>query len=239
MDSSVPKIAVTCSNPQKGKPYVEMVSKYGANPVVMTPKESLSDLSSIDGFDGVLLSGGVDIHPKFYGCQPQPGSGSVYNQPLDDFEIKLTQHALDADMPVLAICRGMQILNVACGGELTQDLSGHREDSDRTDGIFDPATKSNFHRIFISPGSRLSATVGSGGFVRVNHRHHQGVKESQKSEYLMSSAWSMEDGLIESLESPTNDWVLGVQFHPERRGEIPPHFDKLFETLVFKASNTI
>ena len=64
MDSSVPKIAVTCSNPQKGKPYVEMVSKYGANPVVMTPKEYLSDLDSIDGFDGVLLSGGVDIYQE-------------------------------------------------------------------------------------------------------------------------------------------------------------------------------
>ena len=236
MDSFVPQIAVTCSNSQRGKPYAEMVSKYGGNPVIVSPGESSS--GSIVEFDGVVLSGGVDIHPKFYGYQPLPGIGSVYNQRLDDLEIKLTRQALDVDMPVLAICRGMQILNVACGGELTQDLNGHREDSERTDGIFDPEADSNFHRIFISPGSRLSATVGSGGFVRVNHRHHQGVKERQKSEYLMSSAWSMEDGLIEALESPANDWVLGVQFHPERRGEIPPHFDKLFETLIFKAANT-
>ena len=239
MDNFVPKIAVTCSNPERGKPYAEMVGKYGANAVIVYPDESSPDLGSIDGFDAVVLSGGVDIHPKFYGRQPLSGIGSVYNERLDDFEIKFARQALDADMPVLAICRGMQILNVACGGELTQDLNGHRVNPERTDGIFDSETESNFHRIFISPGSRLSATVGSGGFVRVNHRHHQGVKEAQKSEHLMSSAWSMEDGLIEALESPTNDWVLGVQFHPARRGEIPPHFDKLFETLVFKASNTI
>ncbi len=73
----------------------------------------------------------------------------------------------------------------------------------------------------------------------MNSRHHQGLKEPQKSVDLMTSAWSLEDGVIEALESPVNDWVLGVQFHPERRGELPPHFDRLFETLVYKAKSTI
>ena len=75
--------------------------------------------------------------------------------------------------------------------------------------------------------------------MRVNSRHHQGVMERHKSKHLMSSAWSMEDGVIEALESPEHDWVLGVQFHPERRRELPPHFDKLFETLVRRAKPTI
>lgn len=127
----------------------------------------------------------------------------------------------------------MQILNVSMGGSLIQNIDGHN--SEEVEG---KERVSSYHRIFLSPGCRLSATVGSGGFVRVNHRHHQGIGEAQKSDNLMASAWSMEDGVIEGLESPNNRWVLGVQFHPERRGEIPPHFDKLFETLVFKASST-
>ena len=157
---------------------------------------------------------------------------SWYNESLDDLELSLLDSVLEADLPILAICRGMQVLNVSMGGSLIQDIDGHNSEQRGEERI------SSYHRIFISPGCKLAATVGSGGFVRVNHRHHQGITEVQKSDDLMASAWSMEDGVIEGLESPNHEWVLGVQFHPERRGEIPPHFDKLFETLVFKALST-
>ena len=239
MDNLLPLIAVTCSSVKRGKPYAEMVIKYGGNPVLISTDEQLNDLDGFSVLHGLILGGGGDINPKFYGDQTSNSSASEYNDSLDSLEIRLAQRAMDTDIPVLGICRGMQVLNVACGGALSRNLDGHSESKNDDLNVASGETPSNFHRIFISPGSRLSATVGSGGFVRVNHRHRQGVKESQKSEYLMSSAWSMEDGLIEALESPTNDWVLGVQFHPERRGEIPPHFDRLFETLLFKAANTI
>jgi gamma-glutamyl-gamma-aminobutyrate hydrolase PuuD len=137
--------------------------------------------------------------------------------------------ALDADIPVLCTGQGMHALNLAMGGSLVADLSGHDSDT-HTD-----ERQSSYHRIFITPGSKLAATVGSGGFVRVNSRHRDGVKEAQKSSSLMASAYSLEDGVIEALESPHDRWVIGVQFQPERRGELPPHFDRLFGALVKRA----
>ena len=78
--------------------------------------------------------------------------------------------------------------------------------------------------------------MGSGGFVRVNSRHSRGLKEAHKSALLITSAYSLEDGVVEALESPAHRWVLGVQFNPERRGEIPPHFDRLFQHHVDRAT---
>ena len=94
---------------------------------------------------------------------------------------------------------------------------------------------SSYHRIFISPGSKLAAVVGSGGFVRVNSRHELGQGDSRRSPRLLASAYSLEDGVIEALESPEHRWVIGVQFQPELRGEVPPHFDRLFQSLIERA----
>jgi gamma-glutamyl-gamma-aminobutyrate hydrolase PuuD len=141
-------------------------------------------------------------------------------------ELPLLGAALALDMPVLGICRGMQALNVAMGGGLVRDLPGHS--ASETDGKEAAA----FHHIYIAPGSKMAAIVGSGGFVKVNSLHHQGVIEAKKSPRLLASAYSVEDGVIEALESPDHDWVIGVQFHPERRMEVPPQFDRLFWGLV-------
>jgi putative glutamine amidotransferase len=116
----------------------------------------------------------------------------------------------------------MQALNTASGGS-SVNLAGHGPDGEGG---------STYHRVYITPGSRLATIVGSGGFVRVNSQHRAGVKEAQKSPDLMASAYSLEDGVIEALESPEHPWIIGVQFHPERRLELPPHFGKLFEALV-------
>ena len=155
------------------------------------------------------------------------------NKDLDHFDIQVLSKALDCDMPVLGVSRGMHLINVALGGGMEIGLTGHNS------VISNGSESSSFHRIFISPGSKLAATVGSGGFVRVNSRHSEGIKESQKSRYLLSTAWSMEDGLIEAIESPNHNWVLGVQFIPYIRLEIPPHFDRLFDSLIRKAKTTI
>ena len=231
--SKGPIIGLTCSDVDRSLPYASMVEKFGGVAKLITPSNFDSVSETINNIDGLMLAGGADVHPKHYGEDSDAESGSWYNEDLDDMEIAILGSALETDLPILAICRGMQVLNVSMGGSLIQHINGHNIEQVEGGDLL-----SSYHRIFLSPGCKLSATVGSGGFVRVNHRHHQGIAEAQKSDDLMASAWSMEDGLIEGLESPNHRWVLGVQFHPERRGEIPPHFDKLFETLVFKASPT-
>ena len=146
-----------------------------------------------------------------------------------DAAIALLRAALDDDMPVYAVGDGMHILNTAFGGKPAKAVQEHNEVAD------DGGASSAYHRIYIAPGSRLAAVVGSGGFVRVNSRHRAGIREAQKSPLLLASAYSLEDGIIEALESSRHRWVIGVQFRPERRMEVPPHFDRLFQSLLDRA----
>ena len=146
-------------------------------------------------------------------------------------ELALVNAALDADMPIYGIGRGIQILNAALGGGQPRHVQGH-DDGLTEDGERSPA----YHHIYISPGSKLAAVVGSGGFVRVNSLHERAIREAQKSPRLLASAYSLEDGIIEALESPNHRWVIAVQFHPERRMELPPHFDRLFQSLSERAA---
>ena len=139
--------------------------------------------------------------------------------------VRVIAAAREAGRPVLCTGSGMHALNASAGGS-TVDLEGHGPLDDGEEAA------SSYHRIYIAPGSRLAATVGSGGFVRVNSRHLRGLREAHRSPDLMASAYSLEDGVIEALESPDGPWTIGVQFHPERRAELPPHFGRLFEALV-------
>ena len=150
-------------------------------------------------------------------------------------EIALAREALDADLPIYGICRGMQILNVVLGGRLNRTVEGHAGEDPGGGATREPA----YHHIYISPGSKLAAVVGSGGFVRVNSTHRHVVRDAQKSSALLASAYSLEDGVIEALESPAHRWVIGVQFHPERRMEVPPHFDRLFQSLVERGAERL
>ena len=166
------------------------------------------------------------------GAGPAPDVISAIDGLLagDGGEAPLVQAAFEAGVPVLCTGQGMHALNLAMGGSVAEDLSGHDIDAQGDE------VQSSYHRIFIAPGSKLAATVGSGGFVRVNSRHRRGVTEAHRSPSLMASAYSLEDGVIEALEVPHHRWVVGVQFQPERRGEMPPHFDRLFEALVDRAA---
>jgi putative glutamine amidotransferase len=132
-------------------------------------------------------------------------------------------------MPVLAICRGMQLLNVAFGGKLIQDLPGHRPRPQDEQRI--PVK----HVIYLAPGAKAAAIIGSAGFFRVNSWHHQGLREAQRSPRLMSTAYSVDDGLIEGLESPEHSWVIGLQCHPERQDEVPRAFANLFAAFLDRA----
>ncbi len=223
-------IGLTVNNEEYAEEYADVIEKSGGQPWLILPGHELSPEETLARIDGLLVCGGEDIHPRWYGREPEPGVELMLNEARDEVELPTLRAALEADVPTLCICRGMQALNVVMGGELIQHMDGHA--AFKKDGKL----VSEYHRIFIAPGSRLAAAVGSGGFVRVNSRHHQAVKEAQKSPGLVASAYSLEDGYVEALESPEHRWVIGVQFHPERRKELPPHFDRLFETLVARST---
>ena len=182
--------------------------------------------SLLEDVGGLLLTGGPDIDPRIYGEAPDPAAGLEFVEGLDQMELGLLGYGLEHDMPVLAICRGMQLLNVAFGGRLLQDVPEHRVE--RNNG----SEASAHHSIYLSPGSKLAAILGMGGYFKVNSRHRQGLREAQKSPRLLASAYSLEDGIIEGLESPEHSWVVGVQWHPERQSEVPKVFANLFASFV-------
>ena len=195
----------------------------------MLPEHDVTPEEILDRAGGLVLSGGADIEPSCYGDSAEPDEDLLLNPGRDKLEIELAREALDVDLPIYGICRGMQVLNVAMGGRLVRGLDDHGATSG----------ESAYHRIYLSPGSKLAAVVGSGGFVRVNSRHRHGARDAHKSRSLLASAYSLEDGVIEALESPNHRWVIGVQFHPERRLEVPPHFDRLFQSLVERAAERL
>ena len=226
-------IVVTSAGLRNARRYVQAIEPLGAEVRLVTPENSgsLPTNRLLDGVGGLLLCGGPDVDPSFYGESPDPEAGLQLSLALDELEFRLLDHALDQDMPVLAICRGMQVLNVAFGGRLIQDLPDHR--SQWNGEIWEPA----FHSICISPGSKAAAIIGSAGFFKVNSTHHQGLKEAQRAPRLMTTAYSVEDGLIEGLESPEHSWVIGLQCHPERQDEVPRSFNNFFMGLQERAQS--
>ncbi len=222
----MPTIALTTSNQAEAKPYGDAVRAFGATVRLLTPDLASQKPSSLlDGAGALLLSGGADIHPQRYGEAPRPDAHLDLEPARDELEFNVLAEALSRDMPVLAICRGMQLLNVHMGGKLTQHLEGHHG----------PDWTSSFHHIFISPGCKLAMLVGAGGMVRVNSRHHQGFKDAHRSTKLLTSAYSLEDRLVEGLESPDHSWVIGIQCHPEIATEVPKSFQRMFEVFVERA----
>ena len=213
-------IGVTASNGSTAGRYVASLESRGARARVLTPERFNSLEEAMDGVSGLLLTGGGDIDPALYGEKPNGAMG--ISQDRDEMEMALFRYAIQEDMPTLGICRGMQLINVAMGGRLIQDLPGHTL----------PEFQSAMHQVYVSPGSRLGAIIGAGAIYRTNSRHHQGLKEAQRAPSLMASAYHPEDGIVEALESPEHPWLVGVQCHPEREDEVPKSFGKLFEWLA-------
>ena len=225
----MPTIGVTASNGRGARLYRATVEKRGASVHLLLPSARDSSEVTLEGLDALMVTGGPDVHPRSYGEALDPSAGLELDERRDALELPLLKEALERDMPVLGICRGMQLLNVAMGGTLMQDLPDHR--AVRQNGRW----VSSYHRVFVAPGSKLAAILGLGGFMRVNSRHHQGVREARKAPSLLASAYSLDDGLVEALESPAHSWVIGVQWHPERDREVSPQWGQFFQAFVERA----
>jgi len=185
-------------------PYAQALRQAGMEPVFM-PASGLS----LDGISGLMLMGGTDVNPARYGERPHPQTETP-DDPRDQRELALIAEALERDVPILAICRGMQILNVQDGGTLIQHLEPverHREQ---------PDDKSlNAHPIEIVPETRLAEIAGGKLRREVNSRHHQSI--GRLGRHLIVSATDPRDGVIEAIECPDKGFVVGVQWHPENQ----------------------
>jgi putative glutamine amidotransferase len=213
-----------------GLDYPRAVDAAGAIPVVVPPMAA-SDLEGLVArLDGLLLSGGPDLHPSYYGAEPHDFLGPT-EPPLDEFELGLLRMADERELPILAICRGLQALNVSRGGTLWQhlpeDVGGEIQHRQR------PPGRVATHPVRIHPGSLLARTLGETE-TTVNSFHHQAVRELGHD--LRAVAWAP-DGVVEGLEATDREFALAVQWHAESLTARKDH-RRLFARFVDAAAAT-
>jgi putative glutamine amidotransferase len=198
--------------------YVRAVHSSGGRAVLIPFDDPGEDV--LDRLDGIVFTGGSDVDPAHYGEAPHPESGWVEER--DRAELLLLRAALDRDLPLLGICRGLQVMAIAAGGKLHQhlpDVVGHDGHRLREGGT---------HRVRLATGTRCHTILGDE--VTVNSIHHQGIADPGK---LTPAGWSPDDDLLEAAEDPTRSFALGVQWHPEMSTD-----HRLFAALVAAAQET-
>jgi gamma-glutamyl-gamma-aminobutyrate hydrolase PuuD len=185
--------------------YARAISAAGGVPMLLPPGSDEQIAAVLDGVHGLILAGGPDVDPARYGAKRQAETGEPRTE-RDSWELALARAALDRDLPLLAICRGMQVLNVALGGTLIQhlpDVVGH--DEHRAE-----IAVHGHHEVLLDPGGRLGALLGTE--LEVATYHHQALDRLGTG--LVATGWA-HDNIVEAVEYPSSTWAFGVQWHPE------------------------
>ena len=199
--------------------YVDAVERAGGRPILIPPSEDGVE-ETLDLLDGIVFSGGADLDPALYGAEAHPETDTPQAR-RDRGELALLEAALERDLPMLAVCRGVQLLNIARGGDLVQHLpeTVGNDVHKQTPGTFVE------HAVEVKEGTRLASIVGTRP--EVTSHHHQGL--GQVGEGLVPAAWAA-DGTLEGVEDPSKRFTVGVQWHPEAGED-----EALFENLVAEA----
>jgi putative glutamine amidotransferase len=210
--------------------YVKAVHASGGRAVLITPDDP--DIDVIESLDGIVFSGGGDIDPAHWGAAPHPAID--VDVARDTSELMLMRAALDADLPTLGVCRGMQMMAVAAGGSLHQhlpDIIGHdrHRAAPGTDPLAADASAFGRHDVVVRAGSRAHQLLGDQ--LTVNSFHHQSVDDPGK---FTAVGWCPDDRIVEIIEDPSSTFALGVQWHPERTADLRV-FAALVEAAVVRA----
>ncbi len=206
--------------------YLRAVAEAGAAPVILSPLAGVAQVAALlDGIDALVLSGGADVDPARYGAAPHSALGTLEPE-RDAFEFGLFAAARERELPVLAICRGLQLANVALGGTLWQDLP-----SERAPHLQSTRRQDRVHDVQVAPGSRLAKALGRTTH-SVNSFHHQAIRDLAPG--LRPTAHS-HDGLVEGIETMDGWWFLGVQWHPEEFWQEAEAADRLLFSAVVAA----
>jgi putative glutamine amidotransferase len=228
-----PRIGITARSNDKVyfdgwvRNYWWAVTWAGGLPMLLTPETpELPADRQVAQLDGLLLSGGGDVHPKHYNQRINGTEKHNIHDGRDTLELELARAALAADLPILGVCRGFQVLNVALGGSLEQHVDGHRSPKDAV----------RYHDVAVTPDTLLARALGLDGPFTVNTYHHQAVTPERLASTLRPSAATVEGlALLEGIEAPARRWVLAVQWHPERFYELDQRHRRLFSAFVAAA----
>ena len=212
-----------------GSPYIEAVQRMDATPLLITPAHDTSSIISLlETCDGLMLTGGEDIDPSRYGQKPHPKLATVNHQ-RDEMEFIVLERALELELPVLAVCRGFQLLNVFFGGTLYQDLP-----SQKPGGVIheqDAPINERWHGATVEPDSRVSELFQATEF-QINSFHHQALGTVANSLEVVAKS---DDGIIEAVYAPKQTYAVGTQWHPERLAHTDNKNQSLFDELITAA----
>ncbi|HKG58070.1 MAG TPA: gamma-glutamyl-gamma-aminobutyrate hydrolase family protein [Candidatus Limnocylindrales bacterium] len=244
---SRPRVVVTVAVPgrqsepdvaeRKNELYAAAIRRHDGEPIVIdagTDERTRRD--AFAAMDGLLLTGGADVDPSRYGATVQGATGMEPER--DALEAAAFQAAEDKALPILGICRGLQALNVFCGGKLIQDVPGHAGPSW---GRGNPLR----HPLRIAPGTRLARilfpTNARGGVIEVNSYHHQGIRVADLAPTLVPNAFATSSvgELVEGVETRSGRFVVGLQCHPERQDSTPEAFERVFRVFVDACRGTV
>jgi len=217
--------------------YLDVLTKFGAIGVVLSPDhpavfpdgatfepdvQGRLPAALLDQLDGLLLTGGGDVEPSYFGATLDGANPDAIDIPRDELELALSKDALTKDMPIFGICRGCQVLNVAAGGGMVQHFEGHSSTRDAP----------NYHDILITPETKLHSIVKSERLPS-NTYHHQGLDHATlASDFVATGIADPDQWLVEAFESKSHSWVVAVQWHPERLDELDDAHEGFWSAFV-------